>query len=156
VVDRQLSGRFSLGVTPGTLARIPGAETKVFRPGRDGMLWAPVLVEGTLDDPDEDLSRRLIVAAGERMFEMIPETGLRVLRHSDRSASEMARDLLEEGKKAVGLDGESGLPGGGLLQSGVDQVREGVGSVLGQFPLLGTEPREPEQPGIDPPLPDSE
>ena len=161
VVGREVNGRFSLGITPGTLARIPGAESKVFQPGRDGLLWSPVIVRGTLDEPKEDVSKRLIAAAGERMFELIPETGLRILRHSDKSASEMALDILERGRDAVGLGSEGGEEGGSLLETGVGQVRDGVGAVLGQIPLLGPglEPVIPEDPEVEPeadPLPDSE
>ena len=34
-------GRFRLGLAPGTLSTIPGAETDVFLPGERGLLWTP-------------------------------------------------------------------------------------------------------------------
>jgi hypothetical protein len=76
----QLDGRFRLGLVPGVLARIPGAETMVFSPGERGLLWTDLHITGTLDDPQEDLSRRLVAAAGLRMFEVLPETGDKVLK----------------------------------------------------------------------------
>ena len=78
--DERLDGRFRLGIVPGVLARIPGAESMVFSPGERGLLWTDLHITGTLDDPEEDLSQRLVAAAGLRMFEVLPETGERVLK----------------------------------------------------------------------------
>ena len=80
--DRRLDGTFRLGIAPGTLATIPGAETDVFLAGERGLLWAPLRITGTLDDPDEDLTDRLVAAAGARMFDVLPETGERVIKYS--------------------------------------------------------------------------
>ena len=77
---RDLDGRFRLGLAPGTLARIPGAETDVFAAGERGLVWATLRLTGTLDHPREDLTDRLIAAAGVRMFERIPETGEQVIK----------------------------------------------------------------------------
>jgi len=77
VIER---GEFRLGVTPGTLSRIPGAEAQVFHRGERGLLWTTVRVSGTLDEPKEDLSDRLLSAAGRRMFEKATETGGAVLK----------------------------------------------------------------------------
>lgn len=80
ISEKRIDGAFRLGLAPGTLASIPGAETDVFFPGEHGLLWAPLRVTGTLDDPKEDLSERLANAAGARLFEVIPQTGERVLK----------------------------------------------------------------------------
>jgi hypothetical protein len=85
--DERLDGRFQVGLIPGTLARIPGAETKVFLPGERGLLWTSLHVTGTLDNPEEDLTNRLIAAAGMRMFELVPETGEHVLRFTQNAMS---------------------------------------------------------------------
>ena len=65
---RALEGDFMLGVTPETLSSIPGANSRVFvenNPGSSpGLKWARVRIAGTLDAPQEDLSSRLIGAAG--------------------------------------------------------------------------------------------
>lgn len=65
---RALEGNFMLGVTPETLSAIPGANSRVFvenNPGGPpGLQWTRVHVVGTLDAPQEDLSSRLIGAAG--------------------------------------------------------------------------------------------
>lgn len=153
--EDRLEGRFRLGLVPGTLARIPGAETRVFRPGERGLLWVPVRVTGTLDEPREDLSRRLIAAAGERMFEVLPGSGERVLKYTDRVIDEdfagrvlgadgvirRGEDLVEKGSGL--LDGE-----GDVIREAEDVVREGedmVREVKGIFDAFrGREPEEEE------------
>jgi hypothetical protein len=65
---RVLEGDFLLGVTPETLSSIPGASNRVFvenNPGGPpGLQWTRVHIVGTLDAPQEDLSNRLLGAAG--------------------------------------------------------------------------------------------
>ena len=65
---RIVDGDFMLGVTPETLSGIPGANSRVFvekNPGGPpGLQWTRVHVVGTLDAPQEDLSNRLMGAAG--------------------------------------------------------------------------------------------
>ncbi len=82
-------GDFSIGISPDLLAHIPSAEAKVFQLKRRGLLWTSMTVGGTLEDPEEDLSERLIVAAGERLFEQTLDTGPFSLKleNSDRNFS---------------------------------------------------------------------
>lgn len=154
--DDRIDGRFRIGLTPGTLARIPGAETKVFLPGERGLLWTSLRVTGTLDDPKEDLTERLIMAAGMRMFEVLPETGEQVLKFTRRAVDP---DVIEQ------LTGENGLidQGRGLIDSGralidgegsvidnaAETLRKGeevVRGVEGIFGFFNDEPDEPEPP----------
>lgn len=109
--DGGLDGDFRLGLAPGVLSRIPGAETVVFQPGEHGLLWTTFRVSGTLEKPGEDLTNRLIAAAGMRMFEILPETGERVLRNTrtllgelPQSALDRAREVLGGGKDAATND----------------------------------------------------
>jgi hypothetical protein len=94
--DRDIDGVFRLGLAPGTLANIPGAETHVFLRGERGLLWTNVRITGTLDDPKEDLSARLIDAAGLRMFELIPDTGEKVMKFTESILGENSRKTLEK------------------------------------------------------------
>ncbi|WP_411845858.1 hypothetical protein AAFN60_20025 [Roseibacillus persicicus] len=132
-----LSGRLHLGVPPGLLAHIPGAEEKVFLRENQGLLWTPVEISGTLKHPKEDLSERMIRAAGERMFEMIPETGVWALRYGTQAMDESTALLLEnqglileEGTRAVEEVIEQGS---GVVEEG---VRTGFGILNG---ILGGE-----------------
>ncbi|MDZ4404468.1 hypothetical protein [Prosthecobacter sp.] len=65
---RMVDGDFMLGVTPETVRGIPGANSRVFvgnnPAGPPGLQWTRVRIAGTLDSPQEDLSTRLIGAAG--------------------------------------------------------------------------------------------
>ncbi len=73
IKGEQIAGILQVGVTPGTLRWIPGAENLVFVEKRDGFLWAPMTLTGTLSEPEEDLSGRLIAAAGEAILKELPE-----------------------------------------------------------------------------------
>lgn len=120
--QERLDGRFRLGLVPGILARIPGAETSVFAPGEKGLLWTDLHITGTLDDPEEDLTARLIEAAGLRMIEILPETGEKVLKFTKQVVGE---DLQEHLKKAPALIKE----GTDLIDQGRDTLREAEGVV---------------------------
>lgn len=123
-----MDGNFRLGIPPGTLARIPGAETDVFVLGERGLLWAPLHLTGNLDHPKEDLSERLIAAAGQRVIEQIPQIGEKVLEIAqsllgDASAESAAKDHPAEDKKAKTVRKVTGILRG-VLGGGEPAVKE--------------------------------
>ena len=134
--EERLDGRFRLGLVPGVLARIPGAETIVFAPGEKGLLWTNVHITGTLHDPEEDLTARLIEAAGQRMFDVLPETGQQVLKFTRQVVGEDLQKQLQKGTK--------------VLDQGRDALREAKGvvdDVGGIFDALrGKERPDPKVP----------
>ncbi|MGC4014091.1 MAG: hypothetical protein QM755_06160 [Luteolibacter sp.] len=141
---KAIDGQFMLGLTPGTLTSIPGAETVVFQPGPNGLLWAPLRITGTLDDPKEDLSDRLIAAAGARMLEVLPETGQKVLKFTQQVVGEnpsktalKVEHAVEKGVKAI--DKASGV---------LNQASGILGGLLGEEPPPpppAPEPKDPAQ-----------
>ena len=133
--DRRLDGRFRLGLVPGILSHIPGAETSVFLPGEKGLLWTDLRITGTMDDPEEDLTARLVEAAGLRMFEVLPESGQRVLKFTKEVVGE---DLQAHLKKSTDLIQE----GRETLREAEDVVRE-VGGIFDV--LRGREPERREE-----------
>lgn len=94
-----LDGRFLLGVVPGLLANLPGAEKHVFKPGKRGMLWTTVHITGTIDDPEEDLSERLILAAGFRILDGLPQGAEKVVEITKSVLGENPEEVLDRGKK---------------------------------------------------------
>jgi hypothetical protein len=127
--EQKIDGLFRLGLAPGTLSTIPGAETDVFLPGERGLLWTPVHITGTLDDPQEDLTERLVAAAGLRMFDQIPETGEKVIKFTRSVLGDSSEKTIQRGVK--------------LLENSSGTVRE-VSSILGSL-LEGRAPKEPEE-----------
>ncbi|MGY8646651.1 MAG: hypothetical protein ACKVLL_04770 [Verrucomicrobiales bacterium] len=117
-------GRFQVGITPGTLAHIPGAETAVFESGKLGLLWAPLRVTGTLDAPKEDLSDRLIQAAGKRMFEMIPATGEWVVKNTNQIVGESTKNLLAKNGVVLGVANALFEKGSGVVQGAVKDATD--------------------------------
>jgi len=136
-VDREdrLEGRFRLGLVPGVLARIPGAETSVFSRGERGLLWTDLHITGTVQDPKEDLTARLIEAAGLRMFEILPETGERVLKFT--------REVMDQDMEAHLRKGAEVLDQGRAV---IDEAKGVVDQVEGIFDILksGDEPKKGE------------
>lgn len=123
VRGRELDGNFRLGISPGSLASIPGAETDVFLPGENGLLWAPIRITGTLDDPKQDLKERLVMAAGTRLFTILPETGVEVLKYSGRALGDSSEGVLKSGKKLI-KEGGDVIEGAGSLLHGLIRGRD--------------------------------
>jgi hypothetical protein len=116
IKGENIDGNFQLGLVPGTLANIPGAETHVFQPGRFGLLWAPIRVTGTLSEPKEDLTQRLTDAAGARMFELLPETGEKVFKFTRNALGESPIKIIEKGTEVIDKGGEVIKGAGGILK----------------------------------------
>ncbi|MEP2777424.1 MAG: hypothetical protein ABJQ29_01115 [Luteolibacter sp.] len=96
-----IDGRLRLGIVPGLLANLPGAETDVFVAGERGLLWTPIHITGTLDDPEEDLSERLIIAAGFRILEGLPEGAEKVVELTKSVLGENSGEVIDKGKKII-------------------------------------------------------
>jgi len=123
IMGDQLDGNLEVGLSPGTLAHIPGAETLVFKKGKDNLLWTSLRLTGTVGSPEEDLSNRMIAAAGERILEMVPETGQKIFKLTGEKFNDA-------------LTGKG--PAGDILNQGVETLKTG-GGILG---VLGTNSRE--------------
>lgn len=145
-------GDLRIGITPGTLAHIPGAETKVFQRGDLGLLWTPLNVSGTLDAPQEDLSDRLIAAAKERMFEMLPGIGEYALKFTGKPIGESTKMVLKKKGVILGVaelalgkasdlfnPSVAGNPEkvkgekDGAIKRGADAFKKGVGTIFDIF-----------------------
>lgn len=87
-----LSGQLMVGTTPKAVRLIPGAQEKVFSVARDGYIWTPVVLSGTVDAPKEDLTPRLQQAAVGTVIEAVPST-----------VREKAGDLLDSLGRALGF-----------------------------------------------------
>lgn len=149
VEGEQIDGTLRLGVVPGLLARIPGAESAIFTERRDGLLWTTIFLDGTLDSIKEDLSNRLFDAARERMFQLLPASGKVALKHSGIAVDEATETLLEQ----ISILGDADLSliekmrasatnSGSLIDIGEGALR----GVLEDLPASGLLPAVP---GID-------
>lgn len=142
-----IDGNFRLGLAPGTLASIPGAETDVFLPGESGLLWAPIHITGTLDDPKEDLSDRLRTAAGLRMFEILPQTGERVLKFTQQVIGDDPNKIVQKGLNTVEKGVEKGAEVLGKAGTVVEKAGGAVSAINGVLGgLLGEDPPKEEVP----------
>ena len=129
VVGDKIEGNFRLGVAPGTLAAIPGAEEHVFLPGEKGFRWAPIRVTGTLSNPEHDLTERLFEAAGRRLIQNLPETTLKSLLIGKNVLDGSTRDAVQKAARILsGEDLEGGI--NRALDEGVKDLEEGVKDVI--------------------------
>ncbi len=86
-----VSGDFHVGVTAQSLQWLPGSRERVFTEARDGYLWTSLRVSGSLDQLNEDLSSRLVRAAGEQAI----DEGRRTLDKLPAPAREGAKRVLD-------------------------------------------------------------
>lgn len=105
LVGDQIAGDLRVGVTPGTMRWIPGAERLVFTEDRDGFLWAPMTLAGTVAEPREDLSARLVAAAGEAIISDLPGSVLDAAKELLNPDAEEAPsdELINQGRKMLDL-----------------------------------------------------
>jgi hypothetical protein len=82
-----------------------------------------LVISGTIDSPQEDLSERLIEAAGERLFEMIPETGQWALKHGGEVVGDSTKVILENQGIILGA-------GEGVLDGAVNIIRDSAGNII--------------------------
>lgn len=68
-----IDGTFAIGVTPGPLQWLPGAQEKVFNTMKDGYAWTTLRITGTTDKWHEDLTDRLALAAGNAVVDKVTE-----------------------------------------------------------------------------------
>jgi hypothetical protein len=142
--DKELDGMFRFGIAPGTLASIPGAETDVFVPGEKGLLWTNVRVTGSADDPKEDLTERLIAAAGLRMFEELPGTRQKVLKFSKALLGDSPEETVLKGVEAIEKGVEVIEKTEGIVREARDILKSEGGLLEG---ILGGRKKEEKKDG---------
>ena len=126
-----LGGSLLLGIVPGTLRFLAGAEQTVFlsaskfsaQPGNasaisgddSGLLWARFTLGGTLDAPQENLSERLARAWFDATVEQVTSLSMEAAATAARTAAQAANTVLDTApdiiEKAPGLLDE-GVQGG--------------------------------------------
>lgn len=90
VINGQIDGLFQVGVVPSSLTWLPGSQERVFTVSRDGYLWTTLRLTGPVGSPREDLSARLIAAAGAVLIDHAGQT----LQQGVDAASGLLNSLL--------------------------------------------------------------
>ena len=98
VENSAIDGTFQVGVTPSSLAFIPGSREKVFTESRGGYLWAPMRLTGPLNKPAEDLTARLSRAAGDAVVDTAKGAAEEAVK-TGKDVIKNALDLLLPGAK---------------------------------------------------------
>jgi hypothetical protein len=93
ITSAQIDGLFQVGVSPTTLQWLPGSQDRVFTVARDGYVWTPVRLTGLADSPTEDLTPRLVAAAGGVIIEKVESTAREAIQIG-RDAAKGALDLI--------------------------------------------------------------
>lgn len=92
IAASQIDGAFDVGVTAASLHWLPGAQARVFTTARNGYYWAPMRLTGPVDHPTEDLTPRLIQAAGGQII----DTATDVLKDTTKGVRDTAKGLLNQ------------------------------------------------------------
>lgn len=87
VTGTQLQGVLQVGLKPELLDWVPGSLEAVFTEQRDGLNWTVVHLSGTVQEPKEDLSRRILSAVEDRLG--------RDLRNRLKDTAKSLRDLFK-------------------------------------------------------------
>jgi hypothetical protein len=99
VVEKGLiDGTFQVGVTPGSLQWLPGAQAKVFTESRGGYVWAPMRLTGPVNKPNDDLTGRLSAAVQGAVVEGVQNAAGEAVK-TGKDAIKGALDLLLPGTK---------------------------------------------------------
>lgn len=132
IKDRRVVGSFFVGVSPETLRWIPGAQGHVFTQNRTsgppGFVWTTVNITGTTDSIREDLSNRLLAAAGKAIIESPLDAagkGVQLLGSGGGAVLEGGKTILDAGKGAV-------KGAGNVLEKGVDAGAGLLKGILGR------------------------
>ena len=105
IENSQIDGTFQVGVTPNSLALIPGSQEKVFLEARGGYVWTSLRLTGPVNRPNEDLTARLATALGETVIEKVTD--------AVKDPVKKLPDLIKDGLNLL-----PGLVPGGLLPGG--------------------------------------
>ena len=151
----QLSGNLLLGIVPGTLRYLAGAEQQVFLPidranlpasdrallGPEdaGLLWTRLVLGGSLSNPTEDLSDRLALAwfnaTVDEVLNMSMEGAIKAADAASKAASTAASKVLENApaalNKGTDLLQKGAESGAGILQKGAES---GIRAIEGLLP----------------------
>jgi hypothetical protein len=101
VVDGKIDGLFEVGIAPGTLRWVPGAESRVFARVENGFHWTTVRLVGPLDSPAEDLSNRLVDAAVAQTIEDAPKKALEAAGKGLDAAADFSDRIIESGSRLI-------------------------------------------------------
>lgn len=145
--DRTLHGDVLLGIVPGTLRYLAGAEQQVFlplekllvsreeramlNPEDSGLLWTRLQLRGTLDHPQEDLADRLAKAwfnaTVDEVLNMSMEGAVKAAETASRAAAEAAGTVLEKAPDLLenGVRTGTDILGKGV-EGGSDLINKGV------------------------------
>jgi hypothetical protein len=97
VQNGSLDGRMQLGIPPAVIQWLPSARTKIFGEPRDGFVWTPFTVTGSLEQPVEDLTPRLAAAAVEAVTDTLKKLPASV----PQGVPEAAKGLLDAVKSLL-------------------------------------------------------
>lgn len=88
--NKAIDGQLRVGVTSQSLQWLPGSQERVFTVAQNGYLWTNVRIGGTLDSVQEDLSARLVNAAGQQVI----ETGAKAIENLPNATKGGVKDVL--------------------------------------------------------------
>lgn len=131
IEDDQINGELLVGVAPDTLQWIPGSQDHVFRETRadaPGYVWTTMHVYGPATAPKQDLTNRLLAAAGKALLIDTPlgfaVKGMEILGKSGGVGAEAAKGVINTGSDVIKGTGNAA---GKAVETGVDLIKGFIG-----------------------------
>jgi hypothetical protein len=95
IINDNLDGSFAVGITPSPLKWLPGAQEKVFTTQSDGYVWTRMRLTGTTSEPKEDLSYRLVSAAGGAVVDKVEQTATKAADTAIETSKKAANEVFD-------------------------------------------------------------
>ncbi|NBV87154.1 MAG: hypothetical protein EBS01_13040, partial [Verrucomicrobia bacterium] len=100
----QIQGAFRLGIAASLLHWLPGAQSQIFADSKDGYVWAPFEISGSVDHPEENLSTRLAAStlnAVRGAANGVINAAEKVLPNQPKNLPEAAKGILDAAKSIL-------------------------------------------------------
>ncbi len=104
VQDGQIQGALKLGIAASLLHWLPGSQSQIFANSKDGYVWAPFELSGSVDHPVEDLSTRLAASTLDSVrgaANGVMNAAGKVLPNQPKNLPDAAKNLLDAAKSVL-------------------------------------------------------
>jgi hypothetical protein len=94
----QLQGQLQLGLSPSLTQWLPGVRSHIFTEQRDGYVWTPIQLSGTVNNPTEDLTAKLLGTTKDAVLDtlkrVVPNPGATPLPEAAKGVLDTLKSVI--------------------------------------------------------------